>query len=503
MKLLVVLPFCQKDSKLALDLLTWIAELGKWPDNPLLLVADSRLTKLDWEAHAKVASTIFKSVAVISTPFALPDEKWPIGANWSFETAAKHISLLIKQPWLWLEPDATPLKSGWLGEIEAEYEKAGKLFMGKLFQPKTAGLPIFMMSGVGVYPPELPKRMFQRLVSQRGKAWDVSCADLIVPQSHHSTLFWNFHNSKLQPTFMLKKREDSPVNAIALDDLPLRAVIAHCCKDGSLIRCLQRRMAKEKPIQIEAELVTTEAEIAVSSKPRIFHVFEEHTDKDERTINAQNTWKTFYRHKQFYRTPLENYPRSSLLLGDSRCLPYLKDVLRRGMMLANRNDIILFTNGDIVLHPQFDSAIRNALETQPCVTAFRIEVDSIPDLNSDPADLAVIGSTSYGRDIFAFRNLWLMENWADIPDFLVGELEWDLVLALMVRSANGIETTAPLEISQLKPPAELPNGYVFHVKHTGRWLSNEFQSSPAKQHNIACSRDWHVRHNTKHLFAFC
>src|SRR6185369_3409346 len=116
MSLVVVLPFCKKDTQAALRLLAWIKELGGCPEHDLVLlvahgVADAAISTLKKESS-------FRTTDVMRTPFALPDEsRHPIGPNWMFETAVKNLSTSF----LWLEPDSVPLCSGWLNKLEAEY----------------------------------------------------------------------------------------------------------------------------------------------------------------------------------------------------------------------------------------------------------------------------------------------------------------------------------------------------------------------------------------------
>ena len=68
MRLLVVLPFCEKDQKLLIGLLKWIHELGGCMDNDCALVFSKNTNRdLVHEVVAE-ASLCFKNVKQIPTP---------------------------------------------------------------------------------------------------------------------------------------------------------------------------------------------------------------------------------------------------------------------------------------------------------------------------------------------------------------------------------------------------------------------------------------------------
>lgn len=240
MKLVVAIAFCWADFQNARRLLEWIEHLGTQKGNDCLLVVDAALYKSKIEPIAKAARRVFNEVELTSPPFSLPDEKWPAGANWMFEAAIRHLcNGENKRPFLWLEPDCVPTRATWLEEIQSAYARSKSPFMGQVFLPKQTGLPEQMLSGIAVYPAEMPLAVSQKLIGKRKVAWDVSCADIVAPKTTHSDLFWTFHNRANPPTFVVEKTKDSPPNAIELRQIPSRAAIVHPCKDGSLINILR------------------------------------------------------------------------------------------------------------------------------------------------------------------------------------------------------------------------------------------------------------------------
>src|ERR1043166_1586553 len=124
----VAISYFKGDRDQAIRLLEWIRELGGLGSHRLYLmhafdcqpvpailpftdVPDSeKVANGDWQA-----STAARSAAA---------------PNSMFRTFAWHFYYAKNGPWLFLEPDAIPLKRGWLDRMESEYQVAGKPFFG-------------------------------------------------------------------------------------------------------------------------------------------------------------------------------------------------------------------------------------------------------------------------------------------------------------------------------------------------------------------------------------
>ena len=437
-----------------------------------------------------------------------------------FETAALQIERsTTPRPWLWLEPDAAPMREGWLGEIETGYEqaaKAAKPFFGQVIKPNQAGLPAQMLSGIAVYPAKLPRAIFQRLLqTKRAIAWDVCCAPTIVPLSAHSMLFWNFHNQKMPPTFVRKRTTTSPPNALEITRIPKQAALAHTCKDGSLISIL--RGDGEPSIgqlymmwKLRFETTGTsgpEAAWTPSRKPlRYVHCVERHVNGDiealRRSTEALKSWVEIYRTGRMTPCHLWDYPRSSAALGDPRHLPYLQDVLVEGMTKARPDDVIVLTNDDTVLHGDTLRALDDKMRDVDACGSFRLNFEKgrMPGLTLPVEEIRKLGTPDLGRDLYAFRKSWLIEHWFNLPDFLLGELEWDLVVAVMIRRSAGIFTDRK-NIQEPMPVCEIERGYVMHEKHEQAWVKAAMKLNPAKAHNKRLAIEWYARNSFPSLIS--
>ena len=107
---------------------------------------------------------------------------WPISCNKAFETMAWAAYQKYKQPFLWMEPDAVPLKQGWLNDIETEYRSLNRPFMGDFVE--IAGVMpngVNHMSGIAVYPPDMP-RLAPSIFNNDTIAWDIASGNQVIRQ---------------------------------------------------------------------------------------------------------------------------------------------------------------------------------------------------------------------------------------------------------------------------------------------------------------------------------
>lgn len=223
---IAVLPYFPGDQKLAATLSEWISDLGSNTGHTVLLVRDTRCNRNYDETIKHNLAKVFDSVEVIDVPERL--DGWPKSPNVMFRKAAKHIQCTSTQPFLWLEPDVVPLKSGWVEAIAKEYAACGKPFLGDFVQVENVTPH---MSGIGAYANQVidyaPDLIFADDI-----AFDVFAADKIVPQMAQTHLIshkWKFPklNNQSEVDNLLAQLGD--------------AVLFHQDKSGSLIEFLRER----------------------------------------------------------------------------------------------------------------------------------------------------------------------------------------------------------------------------------------------------------------------
>lgn len=225
----------------------------------------------------------------------------------------------------------------------------------------------------------------------------------------------------------------------------------------------------------------------------IFHCVEFHTPvtvaEAQRQNRAWETWAALIG-PQFRTLRLEQYPRTAKSIGDSRALPYLKDVLRLGIEAAGPEDIIVFTNSDIHLNLELPKVLNLHLSIWGACTAHRAEFHG-QIAKGSPEQWSEAGMKHMGRDLFAATKEWLTRNWDEVPDAILGAPMYDLHLAALVRHKVGHPTTRQ-NLEQVVVPAELPQGYISHEHHDPTW-SRLPTTTPSHRHNQMLFKEWSMK----------
>jgi hypothetical protein len=247
MNLLTVIPYCAKDSKEAARLLEWIFDLdGQITNHALLLVADDAVPLEEKKRLHELGRTVFGSVETIMPKCpASVNGAYQVPAAAMFGRAAAHIDACYKFNWVWLEPDAVPLCSGWLDRLAAAYEACPKRFMGAVVKTTQPGVPQVHMPATMVYPncagPDLQKYCDGKM------AFDMAFADYVVPRGQETPLiFHRFGSPSDVPTFKETKLPSDGPNVGTLENITKEAVLFHRNKDGTLIKLLGKMATPAK-----------------------------------------------------------------------------------------------------------------------------------------------------------------------------------------------------------------------------------------------------------------
>lgn len=232
------------------------------------------------------------------------------------------------------------------------------------------------------------------------------------------------------------------------------------------------------------------------AKTRIIHAVERHEITDEKEIQRRSkalaSWDSLYKGGRVIPVHYSTYKRTAIEIGDSRRLPYLKDVLEKALTRCRKNDLVMFTNDDIILHPQLPEVLLRHLKLFDACSSQRVEFHyhPMPSLDCSPAAFASRAEWHMGRDLFGFTRQWLERNWDEIPDFILGASDWDLCLAAMIRYKKGYDTTKSGFLDVI-PCCEIPLGYVIHEWHEARWSAKDnVNTSPSQVHNRRLFMEW-------------
>lgn len=257
-------------------------------ENPVLIVSVPSLQMQAEEAAEKIGAT----VALTSDEFA---NGWPVGPDRMFIWTTRHLAEIGNdQPWLWLEPDACPIKAGWDVTLANDYREAGKPYYGYVrptaWRDAAGNLtPIEgdnMLLGVAIYPPNmhLDSELAPLMV-------DLSHAN---PQSHPTSpwdiyLRWHFFRRGVHSTQVIYDRwrtcnytrgefdvitcEPLPSEKHAVGGvIPDEAVLVHGCKDGSLHRLVigeekQSKNFVEQVLKVQKDFDWTDTNGTTQKKP--------------------------------------------------------------------------------------------------------------------------------------------------------------------------------------------------------------------------------------------
>lgn len=141
-----VIPFHSGDRDQALRLIKHIQFLGPQGGDFYLMTqqqnADPAMLPVGWNWIIDYLNVKSNWSSGETPP---PGQEDASGPNAMWTQTAREMCRLQKGPWLWLEPDAVPLRSDWLEALDAEYRRCGKPFMGGK-APKGE-----RMSGVAIY----------------------------------------------------------------------------------------------------------------------------------------------------------------------------------------------------------------------------------------------------------------------------------------------------------------------------------------------------------------
>lgn len=216
---------------------------------------------------------------------------------------------------------------------------------------------------------------------------------------------------------------------------------------------------------------------------RIIHCVERHTgskEEEERKITAFKSWEYIYQHKGVIPAHYKDYERDSACIGETRKLPFLKDVLSYGISLANPNDIILFTNDDTIIHPRLPDLLRRVMSNRGATMSHRCEYKGINFDEVLNVRMFKEGTKHWGRDLFAFTIPWLRDHWDRIPDYVMGAPFWDLILTVLIRNEINSDICGS-SIDELGHSweHEIPVGYVAHIEHDHQWNGQR----PADKYN--------------------
>jgi len=241
--------------------------------------------------------------------------------------------------------------------------------------------------------------------------------------------------------------------------------------------------------------------------PKIIHVVPRYQITDKPTIQrcerAWESWAWLYNTAGVVPAHIWDIERDSRSIGEPRVLPFVVDVFNKGIgHTIHTDDIIFFTNDDIIIHPMALHEIRRHVMLYEAGTIRRVDINTrpgtkrshlLPMLCEPPARFMELGIPHCGRDGFVFTVDWYLRHRNDIPDFIIGAPFWDLWFAAYVRLQKGYRHQGINAYYDNMPGCEVADGILIHEMHIGKWehgTDEDRNRRPANAHNQKLFFKW-------------
>lgn len=240
-----------------------------------------------------------------------------------------------------------------------------------------------------------------------------------------------------------------------------------------------------------ADVVTSvsRARDTATTRPVIFHAWTQpnqlDTETERRITFARCTWFNERANggAHWVSRPFlaEQAKRTSVELGDSCAVPFVKDVIEAAIAQPaqpSASDVIALTNADACFTPGLTGWVLDRVRRQGA--AFTHRWDFFRALERPLAHEEEVrrGEWYPGSDAFFFTVGWWRRHRDEYPDMLVGREQCDEVLRQLIKRHGGLEIHTA----------------IYHEKHPSYWEDLEQRDANAgNQHNRELARKWFLR----------
>ena len=196
----------------------------------------------------------------------------------------------------------------------------------------------------------------------------------------------------------------------------------------------------------------------ISSPSRtVFHVYQDFPgegDTARRNALARQTWEREGR--GWFDLPAKDFTRDATSVGDTRALPFIKDVIEHGYQnasaLSEDKAFILLTNNDTCLTPGFAHHLQR-LDGEAYFSHRRDFARLDRPLTHNEIEN---GHWYPGSDLFVFTPQWWEAHRDEMPDMILGAEGWDKILRELIKLTGGGEI----------------HGCCYHERHESAWERN-------------------------------
>jgi hypothetical protein len=193
--------------------------------------------------------------------------------------------------------------------------------------------------------------------------------------------------------------------------------------------------------------------------------------------SAYQTWKWHFDQGDVIEVPttLKQWGRSSADMGDSRPVPFFKDLINHGMKMAQHEDVVCYSNRDILVSSEMPAKIIDKVNKNGIALCWRRSF--VPEHGRMYKDFRG-GKRDGGIDVLAFKPQWWKEHEEMIPDFLIGREGYDYCLWKYAESLYGSDVYV--------------DNVIGHEPHESFWKQNK-KTNPGQVHNRSLARVFFAR----------
>ena len=220
-------------------------------------------------------------------------------------------------------------------------------------------------------------------------------------------------------------------------------------------------------------------------------------EERERIRVAQLTWQHHFDTAKFIELPVlkTDLGRTGLDVGDTRAVPFVRDLFDLGCRQAMPEDVVVYCNRDIGLtapaYPRLMAGVRRGNGVTVCP---RRRLNPEPGKMYETLEGTGVDGTGAdgGFDVMAVTPGWWKNSRILFPDLLIGREAWDTVFRMLAESwSDGVNR--PIEQSMFMEQWHASKAYTddvcWHKWHVGGWERDRFVNL-GQQHNRALAAEF-------------
>lgn len=213
---------------------------------------------------------------------------------------------------------------------------------------------------------------------------------------------------------------------------------------------------------------------------KIIHVWQHSgrlsDDAKRRNSLARESWLKAYSTGHWIERRLDDNiltrTADKVIQGETRALPFIKDILKYGIFGVPNDQIICFTNADTIFSLTITEKILQLFSDGAiAIHGHRKDFPRLDYLLSDE-DIPK-GEHYIGTDIFCFSAGWWRQHANEFPDMVAGSEGFDRILRDMIKKYHG---------------PEIMNA-IYHERHESPW-ERERLTRPSNIWNRNLARKW-------------